>query len=222
MTRAPVWSMSPMSNPRLETIPLQFLASDAKTPMDSRTTFFTYRDYRNGTALTSETRPGGLWFGTKTTEFGEEDLDAKLATTKVFIVNSLVFLAKSVAAQLNHVDLGDGAFFEMPILYPDLETRFQRDFVLLAFTNAKDTVLREATEGCRPVFPTDPAKGYELPQSLDGHQVIVQQAAAAGPDVWFDPMIKHVQFCSDAFAKALTDQGLKGHFKLNPCYYLDA
>lgn len=222
MSFAPIWTMSPTTHASLYSPPLRFLSPNRSGLLDKRSRVFGSRDYRNGKPLDKAMRPGGLWFDSGTEAYPADRLEAEIIKHKALELNGFVFLTSESADALRGLDFGDGKLSELPVYREDMSTSFDFTVFLLEFPNAKDTVDRNATPKVRPVFPDDPLSGFELPQILEENDVFVHKSAVGGPDLWFDPCIKHVQFCSDACANALSTAGLKSKFGLNQCKFFNA
>lgn len=150
----------------------------------------------------------------------EERIAGMLSRAKIFTINSMVFLSEDVAEHFGPVDLGNGRLSRMPVLRSDRTREFDSAFYLLEFANSRDTVDRENTEKCRPLYPNRPEAGYKLPPDVPGRDVIVHRSAVDGPELWFDPMIRGRQFTSDRVAQILTRCGLQSAFKLKQCKFL--
>ena len=222
MRLAPIWSMNPTLQTSLYQPPLRFLSPDCSGLMDERSQVFGGRYYYRGQPLDAETRLGGLWFESASDAYSADRLEQELIKRKAFGLNGFVFLTPQGAEIFAELDLGVGQLSEIPIFREDMSTVYSFSAYLLEFPNHKDTVDREATPKIRTVFPNNPGSGYLLPQLLNENDVFVHQSAVGGPDLWFDPAIQQVQFCSDACAKALAKAGLKSQFDLNQCRFADA
>ncbi|SLN59606.1 hypothetical protein AQS8620_02663 [Aquimixticola soesokkakensis] len=219
MSDAPIWTMLPMSNPMLKTVPLRLFRPGAKGKWDITEIAKANASYITGKGLSDQLRPSGLWYDRGSAWLTEGSTAALLETTKVFLINSMIFLSRDVAASLARLELGNGRLTRMPIYRADLESEFDVDFFLFEFANLKDTVDRDLTERCRPLYRSHPERGFNLSQDLSRLDVFVHRAAASGPDFWFDPMINQRQFLSDRAAKVLIDHGLESEFALKECRF---
>ncbi|WP_143267525.1 hypothetical protein [Aquimixticola soesokkakensis] len=175
--------------------------------------------YYHGKGLRDEWRPAGLAYHRK--DIGHVDwLESMAKSRRVFTVSSLIFVDKTVCDALMTFDLGDGRLSRMPIYQSDRKTEVDCDFYLLEFCNPRHTVDRDRTDRCRPLYKARPEAGYKLPSNLRGRDVVVHRSAQQGPDLWFDPMIRHYQFLSDGVARVLIALGLEEKFNLNQCKFL--
>lgn len=222
MSDAPIWSTKVMGNSELEDVPLQPLSPSTGDIWSMDDFMGVDAKYYHGKGLNDSTRPGGLVYANAEARDAGLAVQDLLGAKDIFKVGSLVFLSSVVKDALADVDLGDGRLTRMPIFRADRKTEFDVTFYLLEFSNARETVDRERTDRCRPLYKARPEAGFKLPSGLEGRDVFVHRAAEDGPELWFDPMIRHYQFVSDRVARALIALGLRDEFKLNQCKYLDA
>lgn len=221
MMDAPIWTMSPMVNSMLDIMPLRLLAPGQNTLWENMQAIsISDHRYRVGEGLTADLRPSGLWFMRETDSMSEDRIAEMLSRAKIFTINSMVFLSEDIAERFGPVDLGNGRLSRMPVLRLDRTREFDSAFYLLEFANARDTVDRENTQKCRPLYPMRPEAGYKLPPKAPGRDVIVHRSAVEGPELWFDPMIRGEQFISDRAAQIVARCGLQSAFKLNQCRFL--
>lgn len=218
MKDAPIWSMRVMGNSTLDDVPVQPLAPGSMEIWDGADVLPAHVQYYHGRGLTDATRLSGLAYTNRSVQHADW-LEDMLRARPVFLWNSFVFLEKKVCAALSAFDLGDGRFTRTPIFQSDRKTEVDCDFYLLEFSNAKDTVDRDNTERCRPLYKARPEAGYLLSNDQTGRDIFVHPSAQEGADFWFDPMIRHLQFVSDGVARTLIDLGLRDKFLLYQCKF---
>lgn len=222
MQMPPIWSMQPMLNSLLDVMPLQLLDAASMNLMPPHQRSFIDRKYRLGEGLLTEAeRPAALWFAFKKASFGDSDIERLLAKHRVFTINSMIFVSGDLAEIFLNCALGDGRMTPVPVLCNDRTTTFGTAVYLLEYPNHKDTVDRDATDRCRPVFPGESNKYFNLPLNLTGRDVFVHRNAVGGADLWFDPLISGTQFASQTVAEKLVALGHGDTFKLNPCKFLE-
>lgn len=220
MSDAPIWSTKVMANTSLNNVPLQLLTQSDLEIWDMKHFMGVDAQYYHGKGLDETTKPGGLMYTNASAGKNEIDRVVEFVSCQpIFTVGALAFVAKTVCDALSRFDLGDGRLTRVPIFQPDRKTRLGPDFFLLEFSNTKITVDRDKTDRCRPLYKARPEAGYLLPSTLRGRDVFVFRSALDGPDFWFDPMIRHVQFVSDRVARSLISLGLQDEFKLNKCKF---
>lgn len=218
MKDAPIWSMRVMGNSALDDVPVQPLAPGSMEIWDAADVLPAHVQYYHGRGLTDATRLSGLACTNRSVQHVDW-LEDMLRARPVFLWNSFVFLEKKVCDALSAFDLGDGRFTRTPIFQSDRKTEVDCDFYLLEFSNAKDTVDRDNTERCRPLYKARPEAGYLLSNDQTGRDIFVHPSAQEGADFWFDPMIRHLQFVSDGVARTLIDLGLRDKFRLYQCKF---
>lgn len=220
MQTAPIWSMKPMLNSLLDVMPLRPLDPATMAPIATNRLSMADCKYRLGEGLLSEDeRPAALWFGSKSDTFGDAELEWLLEKHDVFTINSLIFVSGPLADVFGTCDLGCGRLTPVPVLSHDRSKQFDKIFHLLEYPNHKDTVDRESTPRCNPMFPNGSNKYYNLPLNLTGRDVFVHRTAVGGADLWFDPLISGTQFASQSVAERLIALGYQEAFKLNPCKF---
>jgi len=220
--QAPIWAIMPMYNQSRDAPPLRLLSPMSQDLWPTNEISKVCTDYRTGRGLEANQIPSALWFEREYGLVSVADMETYLETTEVFLNNSLVFLSERVASQLNSSGMTGFKLHRIPVLYPDKVPRFSVCFHLLEFSEKKETVLRDATERCRPIYKKRPDAGYELSMNLDGRDVFVDRSALGGVDIWFDTMISGHQFVSNAMAKELTNLGLAQAFRLHQCRFLQS
>ena len=218
---APIWSMRPMLGPFHDVLPLRLLAPGSSEPWDVNDIHRANNRYHAAEPLGESGIPGGLWFMNTGKTLEDADLQVLLERHEIFRLNSMLFVSGGLAGLLAELDLGRGGLHRVPVYMQDGTTEFRRDVFLLEFPNAKDTVNRDATPRCKPLYPNRPDTTYKLPMSLAGRDVFVKSDAVGPPDLWFDPMIDQTQFASDAAAQRLIAEGHDVSFDLNQCKLLD-
>lgn len=219
---APIWTISTLLNTRLPGVPLSPFVLDGGElrKMAQREIDLAFGHTMKGEPLTSGDRPDALVFLDPTADADNDWLLDLLAPLKTFRHLGQFYVSGDVANALGEFDLGDGGLFDIPILQSDLATPFDVSFSMLGYWNNRDTVDRENTPRCKPVYPDTPGSLYKLPLNLTGRDVYVHPSAVDGPDMWFDPMITNVQFVSDRVAQALIAAGVDQDFEINQCQHV--
>jgi hypothetical protein len=221
MQTAPIWSMQPMQNSLLDVMPLQSLDPATMALMTASQLRISNAKYRLGKGLLSEDeRPAALWFGSWRDTFGDAEMESLLEKHDVFTIDSLIFVSGPLADVLGTCDLGCGRLTPVPALSHDRSRQFGKVVHLLEYPNQKDTVDRESTPRCKPMFPYGPNKYFTLPLNLTGRDVFVHRVAMGGVDLWFDPLIYGTQFASQTVAEKLIALGYQETFRLNPCKFM--
>ncbi len=222
MQIALIWSMKPMLNSQLDVMPLLPLEPVSMAPMSPQQRSIIDAKYRMGDGLlTAAERPAALWLHSTHDSFGDAELGKLLEKNAVFTIDSLIFVSGRLADVFRTCDLGCGRLTQVPVLRHDRSAEFDTIVYLLEYPNHKDTVDRDNTSRCKPVFPYGPNKYFNLPLNLTGRDVFVHRTAVGGADLWFDPLISATQFASNVLAERLIALGHKDTFKLNPCTFLD-
>ena len=146
-------------------------------------------------------------------------MESLLEKHDVFTIDSLIFVSGPLADVFGTCDLGCGRLTPVPVLSHDRSKQFGKVVHLLEYPNQKDTVDRESTPRCKPMFPYGPNKYFTLPLNLTGRDVFVHRVAMGGVDLWFDPLIYGTQFARQTVAEKLIALGYQETFRLNPCKF---
>jgi hypothetical protein len=134
----------------------------------------------------------------------------------LFPFNSVVCVTQAIAEALADLDFGVGGITEVPVYSSDA-IRMPLPLYMLEYPNHKDTVLREITPRCKPLYRNETATQWKLPFDLTDRNVFVSARAVGGADFWLDPMISLCWFASDRAAQILISLGLQESFQLNQC-----
>ncbi len=223
---APIWSMRPIYDTEAQALPLRPLAASGEI-MEMRHIHGASVGVNLGRPLTADERPAGFrlemtedWRGIRRARVDDASLEQILASVDLHPFNSVVCVTQAIAAALADLDFGVGGLTEVPVYGAD-GIRMSLPLYMMEYPNHKDTVLREITPRCKPLYRDDTATQWKLPFDLTDRDVFVSARAAGGADFWLDPMISLCWFASDRAAQILISLGLQEAFQLNQCRYPD-
>ncbi|SFQ70779.1 hypothetical protein SAMN05421853_1341 [Roseivivax halotolerans] len=219
---APIWSMRPIFDSEARALPIRPLAASGEI-MDMLHIHRASVGIQLGRPLTAEERPAGFrvdrsqdWRGIRRPRVDDASLERILASVDLYPFNSVVCVTQAVAEAMADLDFGNGRLTEVPV-YREDGIRMPLPLYMMEYPNQKDTVLREITPRCKPLYRNNPAKQWKLPLRLTGRDVFVSARAVGGADFWLDPKISQCWFASDRAAQILTSLGLQESFQLNQC-----
>ncbi len=221
MNSAPIWSLKAMPGDEHFQMPLRLIDFRTKELWSSQKIGIVDNAVLNGRKLTADDIPNASWFNLESGLLSETDIEYLLRSRDIFCIYSMLFLSEKVANRFRDSGLTGFALHKMSIYKRDKTEKYDFNFYFLEFSSKKDTVDRNNTDRCRPLYKNRPDAGYILPQDLAGRDVFVNHHASKGADIWFDPMIRHFQFASDAMAQLLIELRLQKSFNLNQCKFFE-
>lgn len=136
-----------------------------------------------------------------------------------FAVGGFYAVKGRLAELLLRLDLAPGGLIPFTIFEADLVTPRNGEFFLLNFGARKNTVLPEQSQNVVE-FAVDPASGtqiWEVNSWMKDGDVALSSAALDGADLWFEEVLDHKIFVSDALAETLQQAELADDWHLKQC-----